>query len=76
LAELGTIVRNTCRTPGAGPDWCAFEILSTPVGDKSKRDEAPSGAWTAGPLVRKRWCCGSVYLAHLFIACFQHPDFT
>src|SRR6059036_549941 len=30
LAELATIVRNTCRTPKAGVDAPTFEILTTP----------------------------------------------
>lgn len=30
LAELATIVRNTCRTPTAGPDALTFEVLTTP----------------------------------------------
>lgn len=30
LAELATVVRNTCRTPSAGPDAPGFEILTTP----------------------------------------------
>jgi transposase len=30
LAELATIVRNTCRTPNAGADAPTFEILTTP----------------------------------------------
>ncbi|MGH8555582.1 MAG: IS1634 family transposase [Polaromonas sp.] len=30
LAELATIVRNTCRTPHAGPDAPTFELLTTP----------------------------------------------
>ncbi len=30
LAELATIVRNTCRTPSAGPEAPTFEILTTP----------------------------------------------
>ncbi len=30
LAELATIVRNTCPTPGAGPDAPTFEVLTTP----------------------------------------------
>ena len=30
LEELATIVRNTCRTPNAGPDAPTFEILTTP----------------------------------------------
>lgn len=30
LADLATLVRNTCRTPDAGPDAPTFEILTTP----------------------------------------------
>ena len=30
LDELATIVRNTCRTPNAGPDAPTFEVLTTP----------------------------------------------
>jgi transposase len=30
LAELSTVVRNTCRTPAAGPDAPTFEVLTTP----------------------------------------------
>jgi transposase len=30
LGELTTIVRNTCRTPGAGPDAPTFNVLTTP----------------------------------------------
>ena len=30
LAELATIVRNTCRTPGAGADAPTFDLLTTP----------------------------------------------
>ncbi len=30
LAELATIVRNTCRTPNAGPAAPTFEVLTTP----------------------------------------------
>ena len=30
LAELATIVRNTCRTPHAAPDTPTFEVLTTP----------------------------------------------
>jgi transposase len=30
LEELTTIVRNTCRTPSAGPDAPTFEVLTTP----------------------------------------------
>ncbi len=29
MAELATVVRNTCRTPQAGPDAPTFEILTT-----------------------------------------------
>jgi len=30
LAELATLVRNTCRTPMAGPDAPTFDIVTTP----------------------------------------------
>jgi transposase len=30
MAELATIVRNTCRAPNAGPDAPTFEVLTTP----------------------------------------------
>ncbi|MEO9163784.1 MAG: hypothetical protein ABI349_15550 [Casimicrobiaceae bacterium] len=30
LAELATIVRNTCRTPHAGTDAATFAIVTTP----------------------------------------------
>jgi len=30
LGELATIVRNTCRTPGLGPEAPSFEVLTTP----------------------------------------------
>jgi hypothetical protein len=30
MAELATIVRNTCRTPRAGLDAPTFEVLTTP----------------------------------------------
>jgi transposase len=30
MAELATLVRNTCRTPNAGPDAPTFEVLTTP----------------------------------------------
>jgi transposase len=30
MAELATVVRNTCRTPNAGPDAPTFEVLTTP----------------------------------------------
>jgi transposase len=32
MTELATIVRNTCRTPHAGPDAPTFEVLTTPNG--------------------------------------------
>ena len=30
MAELATIVRNTCRTPSAAPDAPTFDIVTTP----------------------------------------------
>ena len=30
MSQLATIVRNTCRTPGANPDAPTFELLTTP----------------------------------------------
>ena len=30
MAELGNIVRNTCRTPRAGPEAPTFDVLTTP----------------------------------------------
>jgi transposase len=30
MAELGTIVRNTCRTPAAGSEAPSFEVVTTP----------------------------------------------
>jgi transposase len=30
LAELATIVRNTCRTPNAAPDTPTFDVITTP----------------------------------------------
>jgi len=30
MAELATIVRNTCRTPGGAVDAPTFEIITTP----------------------------------------------
>jgi hypothetical protein len=30
LAELATVVRNTCRTPAAGPDAPTFTLVTTP----------------------------------------------
>jgi hypothetical protein len=39
LAELATIVRNTCRTPKAGPDAPTFEILTTPSAKQQRAFE-------------------------------------
>ena len=36
LAELGTLVRNTCRTPHAGPDAPTFELLTTPTAKQQR----------------------------------------
>jgi transposase len=36
LAELATIVRNTCRTPRAGPDAPTFEVLTTPNANQQR----------------------------------------
>jgi len=30
MAELGSVVRNTCRTPAAGPEAPRFDVLTTP----------------------------------------------
>ena len=30
MAELADIVRNTCRTPQAGPDAPTFKVVTTP----------------------------------------------
>jgi len=30
MAELATIVRNTCRTPSAAPEAPTFDIVTTP----------------------------------------------
>ena len=30
LAELAALVRNTCRTPSAGPEAPTFDVLTTP----------------------------------------------
>jgi hypothetical protein len=29
MAEMATLVRNTCRTPSAGEDATTFELLTT-----------------------------------------------
>jgi hypothetical protein len=36
MAELATIVRNTCRTPNAWPDAPTFEILTTPSANQQR----------------------------------------
>lgn len=36
MAELATIVRNTCRTPMAGPDAPTFEVLTTPNANQQR----------------------------------------
>jgi transposase len=36
LAELAAIVRNTCRTPGAGPDAPTFDLLTTPTAQQQR----------------------------------------
>jgi hypothetical protein len=36
LAELATIVRNTCRTPNAGPDTPTFEVITTPTAKQQR----------------------------------------
>ena len=36
LEELATIVRNTCRTPIAGPDAPTFEVLTTPSASQQR----------------------------------------
>jgi len=35
MAELATIVRNTCRTPSAGPNAPTFDIVTTPSAKRS-----------------------------------------
>jgi transposase len=39
MAELATIVRNTCRTPKAGPDAPTFEVLTTPNANQQRAFE-------------------------------------
>jgi transposase len=39
LGELATIVRNTCRTPHAGPDAPTFEVLTTPNPEQQRAFE-------------------------------------
>jgi len=37
MAEFGTLVRNTCRTPNAGPDAPTFALLTMPNANSSGR---------------------------------------
>jgi transposase len=39
MAELATIVRNTCRTPSAGSDAPTFDIVTTPSGKQRQAFE-------------------------------------
>jgi hypothetical protein len=39
LEELAAIVRNTCRTPKAGPDAPTFELLTTPKATQQRAFE-------------------------------------
>ena len=39
MAELATLVRNTCRTPGAGPDAPTFQVLTTPSAKQQRAFE-------------------------------------
>jgi hypothetical protein len=43
LAELATIVRNTCHTPKAGADAPTFEVLTTP-NPKQQLEQVTGGA--------------------------------
>ena len=36
LAEMATVVRNTCRTPVAGPDAATFELITTPTAHQQR----------------------------------------
>jgi transposase len=36
LAELATIVRNTCRTPNAAPNTPTFEVITTPTANQQR----------------------------------------
>jgi len=36
MKALGTIVRNTCRAPGAGPEAPSFEVLTTADGKQRR----------------------------------------
>jgi hypothetical protein len=39
LAELAGIVRNTCRTPQAGPDAPTFQVVTTPTATQQRAFE-------------------------------------
>jgi transposase len=39
MAELATIVRNTCRTPMAGPEAPTFDVLTTPNANQQRAFE-------------------------------------
>ena len=36
MADLSTIVRNTCRTPSAGPEASTFDIITTPTASQRR----------------------------------------
>lgn len=36
MAEMATLVRNTCRTPSAGADAPTFEVLTTPTAHQQR----------------------------------------
>lgn len=39
MAELATVVRNTCRTPRAGPDAPTFDVLTTSIAQQRRARE-------------------------------------
>jgi hypothetical protein len=39
IAELALIVRNTCRTPNAGPEAPTFQIVTTPTAEQQRAFE-------------------------------------
>ncbi|MDB5756247.1 MAG: hypothetical protein JWR56_2675 [Massilia sp.] len=43
MSELGGIVRNTCRTPGAGPDALPFDVTTTPNSKQARALELIRG---------------------------------
>jgi transposase len=45
MAELATIVRNTCRTPNAGSDAPTFEVLTTPNPKQQRAFELLQQIW-------------------------------